>query len=103
MEALSLVQTPGPQLVGEYKKNYLTSILCVINVIFSVCSINSMISMFYFPLLYFFIVIYRSYVSSKVINKLIQVHDRIFCCMAGSLADAQHVTRVAKFQLSFHR
>ncbi|KAM9454456.1 proteasome 20S subunit beta 12 [Clarias gariepinus] len=43
-----------------------------------------------------------SYVASKVINKLIQVHDRIFCCIAGSLADAQHVTRVAKFQLSFH-
>ncbi|KAG7235021.1 hypothetical protein INR49_003432 [Caranx melampygus] len=29
------------------------------------------------------------YVSSKTINKVIQVHDRIFCCMAGSLADAQ--------------
>ncbi|KAI5089969.1 proteasome beta 11 subunit [Silurus meridionalis] len=43
-----------------------------------------------------------SYVSSKVINKLIQVHDRIFCCMAGSLADAQYVTRVGKFQLGFH-
>ncbi|XP_062867536.1 proteasome 20S subunit beta 12 [Trichomycterus rosablanca] len=43
-----------------------------------------------------------SYVSSKLINKLIQVHDRIFCCIAGSLADAQYATRVAKFQLSFH-
>ncbi|KAG7219334.1 hypothetical protein INR49_003452 [Caranx melampygus] len=29
------------------------------------------------------------YVSSKTINKVIQVHDRIFCCIAGSLADAQ--------------
>ncbi|XP_051519836.1 proteasome subunit beta type-6-B like protein-like isoform X2 [Myxocyprinus asiaticus] len=44
----------------------------------------------------------RSYVSSKVINKLVQVHDRIFCCMAGSLADAQAITRAAKFQLAFH-
>ncbi|XP_041932350.1 proteasome 20S subunit beta 12 [Alosa sapidissima] len=43
-----------------------------------------------------------SYVSSKTINKLIQVHDRIFCCIAGSLADAQAVTKMAKFQLSFH-
>ncbi|XP_018601126.1 proteasome 20S subunit beta 12 [Scleropages formosus] len=43
-----------------------------------------------------------SYVASRVINKLIQVHDRIFCCIAGSLADAQAVTRAAKFQLSFH-
>ncbi|NP_001188447.1 proteasome subunit, beta type 9-like [Oryzias latipes] len=42
------------------------------------------------------------YVSSKTINKVIQVHDRIFCCMAGSLADAQAVTKTAKFQLSFH-
>ncbi|XP_042561938.1 proteasome subunit beta type-6-B like protein-like, partial [Clupea harengus] len=25
-----------------------------------------------------------SYVSSKTINKLIQVHERIFCCIAGS-------------------
>uniref|UniRef100_A0A8C7WWG4 Uncharacterized protein n=1 Tax=Oryzias sinensis TaxID=183150 RepID=A0A8C7WWG4_9TELE len=45
----------------------------------------------------------REYVSSKTINKVIQVHDRIFCCMAGSLADAQAVTKTAKFQLSFHR
>uniref|UniRef100_A0A673NFZ7 Proteasome subunit beta n=1 Tax=Sinocyclocheilus rhinocerous TaxID=307959 RepID=A0A673NFZ7_9TELE len=44
----------------------------------------------------------ESYVSSKTINKLIQVHDRIFCCIAGSLADAQAVTKMAKFQLSFH-
>ncbi|XP_051519835.1 proteasome subunit beta type-6-A like protein-like isoform X1 [Myxocyprinus asiaticus] len=44
----------------------------------------------------------ESYVSSKVINKLVQVHDRIFCCMAGSLADAQAITRAAKFQLAFH-
>ncbi|XP_046875202.1 proteasome 20S subunit beta 12 [Hypomesus transpacificus] len=43
-----------------------------------------------------------SYVSSKAINKLIQVHDKIFCCIAGSLADAQVVTKAAKFQLSFH-
>nr|XP_023651935.1 proteasome subunit beta type-6-B like protein [Paramormyrops kingsleyae] len=43
-----------------------------------------------------------SYVSSKAINKLIQVHDKIFCCIAGSLADAQAATRAAKFQLSFH-
>uniref|UniRef100_A0A672YRL9 proteasome endopeptidase complex n=1 Tax=Sphaeramia orbicularis TaxID=375764 RepID=A0A672YRL9_9TELE len=33
------------------------------------------------------------YVSSKTINKVIQVHDRIFCCMAGSLADAQAVIK----------
>uniref|UniRef100_A0A674BUQ6 Proteasome subunit beta n=1 Tax=Salmo trutta TaxID=8032 RepID=A0A674BUQ6_SALTR len=38
-----------------------------------------------------------SYVSSKTINKLIQVHDRIFCCIAGSLADAQAVTKAAGF------
>uniref|UniRef100_A0A672LTM3 proteasome endopeptidase complex n=1 Tax=Sinocyclocheilus grahami TaxID=75366 RepID=A0A672LTM3_SINGR len=31
----------------------------------------------------------EEYVSSRVINKVIQVHDKIFCCMAGSLADAQ--------------
>ncbi|KAJ0055238.1 hypothetical protein NL108_013544, partial [Boleophthalmus pectinirostris] len=42
------------------------------------------------------------YVSSKTINKVIQVHDRIFCCMAGSLADAQAVLKAAKFHLSFH-
>ncbi|CAN9503620.1 unnamed protein product [Ophioblennius macclurei] len=42
------------------------------------------------------------YVSSKTINKVIQVHDRIFCCMSGSLADAQAVTKAAKFHLSFH-
>uniref|UniRef100_A0A7N8YM72 proteasome endopeptidase complex n=1 Tax=Mastacembelus armatus TaxID=205130 RepID=A0A7N8YM72_9TELE len=42
------------------------------------------------------------YVSSKTINKVIQVHDRIFCCMAGSLADAQAVTKAAKSHLSFH-
>lgn len=42
------------------------------------------------------------YVSSKTINKVIQVHDRIYCCMAGSLADAQAVLKEAKFHLSFH-
>lgn len=45
----------------------------------------------------------REYVSSKAINKVIQVHDRIFCCIAGSLADAQAITKAAKFHLSFHR
>ncbi|XP_068432402.1 proteasome 20S subunit beta 12 [Clinocottus analis] len=42
------------------------------------------------------------YVSSKTINKVIQVHDQIFCCMAGSLADAQAVIKTARFHLSFH-
>uniref|UniRef100_A0A3Q3GFZ3 proteasome endopeptidase complex n=1 Tax=Labrus bergylta TaxID=56723 RepID=A0A3Q3GFZ3_9LABR len=42
------------------------------------------------------------YVSSKTINKVIQVHEQIFCCMAGSLADAQAVIKAAKFHLSFH-
>ncbi|XP_029919962.1 proteasome 20S subunit beta 12 [Myripristis murdjan] len=42
------------------------------------------------------------YVSSKTINKLIQLHDQIFCCIAGSLADAQAITKAAKFHLSFH-
>lgn len=46
---------------------------------------------------------FREYVSSKTINKVIQVHDQIFCCMAGSLADAQAVLKAAKFHLSFHR
>lgn len=47
--------------------------------------------------------LFREYVSSRTINKVIQVHDQIFCCMAGSLADAQAVTKTAKFHLSFHR
>ncbi|XP_062265307.1 proteasome 20S subunit beta 12 [Platichthys flesus] len=42
------------------------------------------------------------FVSSKTINKVVQVHDQIFCCMSGSLADAQAVTKAAKFHLSFH-
>ncbi|XP_008329165.1 proteasome 20S subunit beta 12 [Cynoglossus semilaevis] len=42
------------------------------------------------------------YVSSKTINKVIQVHDRVFCCMSGSLADAQAVTKAAKFHLALH-
>ncbi|XP_060948365.1 proteasome 20S subunit beta 12 [Limanda limanda] len=42
------------------------------------------------------------FVSSKTINKVVQVHDKIFCCMSGSLADAQAVTKAAKFHLSFH-
>lgn len=49
------------------------------------------------------IFVFREYVSSKTINKVIKVHDRIFCCMAGSLADAQAVIKAAKFHLSFHR
>ncbi|KAM9386183.1 proteasome 20S subunit beta 12 [Pholidichthys leucotaenia] len=44
----------------------------------------------------------EEYVSAKTINKVIQVHDRIFCCMAGSLADAQAVIKAAKSHLSFH-
>ncbi|CAL8299756.1 unnamed protein product [Lota lota] len=42
------------------------------------------------------------FVSSKTINKLVQVHERIFCCMAGSLADAQAVLKTAKFHLNLH-
>lgn len=44
----------------------------------------------------------EEYVSSRVINKVIQIHDKIFCCMAGSLADAQAVTNAVIHQLSFH-
>uniref|UniRef100_A0A671N1S8 Proteasome subunit beta n=1 Tax=Sinocyclocheilus anshuiensis TaxID=1608454 RepID=A0A671N1S8_9TELE len=39
----------------------------------------------------------EEYVSSRVINKVIQVHDKIFCCMAGSLADAQASQMLAGF------
>lgn len=49
------------------------------------------------------IYVFREYVSSRVINKVIQIHDKIFCCMAGSLADAQAVTNAVIHQLSFHR
>ncbi|XP_056124351.1 proteasome 20S subunit beta 12 [Rhinichthys klamathensis goyatoka] len=44
----------------------------------------------------------EEYVSSRVINKVIQIHDQIFCCMAGSLADAQAVTNAVIHQLGFH-
>ncbi|XP_036371985.1 proteasome 20S subunit beta 12 [Megalops cyprinoides] len=42
------------------------------------------------------------YVSSRVINKVVQVHDKIFCCMSGSLADAQAVTNAVIHKLNFH-
>uniref|UniRef100_A0A671N451 Proteasome subunit beta n=1 Tax=Sinocyclocheilus anshuiensis TaxID=1608454 RepID=A0A671N451_9TELE len=41
----------------------------------------------------------EEYVSSRVINKVIQVHDKIFCCMAGSLADAQHMSIYLHMQM----
>ncbi|MBN3305263.1 PB6LB protein, partial [Amia calva] len=43
-----------------------------------------------------------TYVSSRVINKVVQVSDKIFCCMSGSLADAQAVTNAVIHQLNFH-
>ncbi|XP_042202276.1 proteasome subunit beta type-6-A like protein-like, partial [Callorhinchus milii] len=43
-----------------------------------------------------------TYVCSRIINKVVQVDERVFCCMAGSLADAQAVTNAAKYQLAFH-
>ncbi|KAL4629586.1 proteasome subunit beta type-6-B like protein [Arapaima gigas] len=42
------------------------------------------------------------YVSSRIINKVVQVHDKIFCCMSGSLADAQAVTNAVIHRLNFH-
>lgn len=42
------------------------------------------------------------YVSSRVINKVVRVHDQIFCCMSGSLADAQAVTNAVIHRLNFH-
>ncbi|KCZ80697.1 hypothetical protein H312_01905 [Anncaliia algerae PRA339] len=40
-----------------------------------------------------------SYVSNKLIDKLSEITDRIFCCRSGSLADTQIIVRIVKNKL----
>ncbi|XP_011803649.1 PREDICTED: LOW QUALITY PROTEIN: uncharacterized protein LOC105516175 [Colobus angolensis palliatus] len=44
----------------------------------------------------------RSYIASRVTDKLTPIHDHIFCCRSGSAADTQAVADAVTYQLGFY-
>ncbi|MBZ3872865.1 Proteasome subunit beta type-6 [Sciurus carolinensis] len=43
-----------------------------------------------------------SYLANRVIDKLTPIHDHIFCCHSGSVADTQAMVDVVTYQRGFH-
>ncbi|CAL9690867.1 unnamed protein product [Knipowitschia caucasica] len=41
-------------------------------------------------------------VVNKVMNKLSQLHDKIYCALSGSAADAQTIAEIVNYQLDVH-
>lgn len=40
---------------------------------------------------------------NRVMNKLSPLHDRIYCALSGSAADAQTIAELVNYQLDVHR
>lgn len=45
----------------------------------------------------------RASVVNRVMNKLSLLHDKIYCALSGSAADAQTIAEVVNYQLDVHR
>ncbi|XP_046693695.1 proteasome subunit beta type-9 [Silurus meridionalis] len=41
-------------------------------------------------------------VVNRVMNKLSQLHDKIYCALSGSAADAQTIAEIVNYQLDVH-
>ena len=45
----------------------------------------------------------RASVVNRVMNKLSPLHERIYCALSGSAADAQTIAETVNYQLDVHR
>lgn len=45
----------------------------------------------------------RQSVVNRVMNKLSPLHDKIYCALSGSAADAQTIAEMVNYQLDVHR
>lgn len=45
----------------------------------------------------------RESVMNRVMNKLSPLHDKIYCALSGSAADAQTIAELVNYQLDVHR
>lgn len=46
---------------------------------------------------------HRETVVNRVMNKLSLLHDKIYCALSGSAADAQTIAEMVNYQLDVHR
>lgn len=46
---------------------------------------------------------HRETVVNRVMNKLSPLHDKIYCALSGSAADAQTMAEIVNYQLDVHR
>lgn len=51
----------------------------------------------------FICVFHRASVVNRVMNKLSLLHDKIYCALSGSAADAQTIAEIVNYQLDVHR
>lgn len=45
----------------------------------------------------------RATIVNRVMNKLSPLHDKIYCALSGSAADAQTIAEIVNYQLDVHR
>lgn len=45
----------------------------------------------------------RASVVNRVMNKLSPLHDKIYCALSGSAADAQTIAEMVNYHLDVHR
>lgn len=46
---------------------------------------------------------HRESVVNRVMNKLSPLHDKIYCALSGSAADAQTIAEMVNYHLDVHR
>ncbi len=44
-----------------------------------------------------------SYIANRAGQKLEQVHDKIVCCLSGTMADLQACAEIVRYYLDLHR
>lgn len=78
-----------------------TNAVYILFLLLSNNSLNEPFLKLYFPIFSSFFC--REAVVNRVMNKLSQLHDKIYCALSGSAADAQTIAETVNYQLDVHR
>lgn len=60
---------------------------------------------FWFTILFFLwfnFLIFRTYISNRLADKLTKITDSIYVCRSGSAADTQAIADIVAYHLNFH-
>lgn len=91
---------------GWYHKSNMEAFYLFIYLFVWVCFLSLSIlstSQSHTHILSFLIILSRKSVVNRVMNKLSPLHDKIYCALSGSAADAQTIAEIVNYQLDVHR